>query len=349
MGVMDKLGFGIFGVSHHHSISFTSAISRHPRARLVGVYDSDPKLALEFSKKFGLRNFSNMEEFLASKDLDVGVVTSENVQKKELSIALARSGKHVLCDKPLGISAFESREIIRACEKSRVKLQVGYLSRYTPEALEAKKIVDSKKIGKVKFIAGENRVDVGSVKMLSPWLSTVKATGGRGAILEHSVHIADLAQWYAGSRPVKVYASRAKNLDESFEVEDNFILIATYANGAIATMDGSYCRPSSGRADDLVMEIVGSRGKVKIMIQKKALELEIGEEPSVKSHLVETELSGRYEGIAVWNMVDDLLSCIRNDSTPLTNGEDARIVNQLVEAAYKSLVTGNEIRINATR
>jgi myo-inositol 2-dehydrogenase/D-chiro-inositol 1-dehydrogenase len=341
---LDRFGFGIFGVGHHHSLSFAAAISRHPSAKLVGVYDSNPKLASEFSKKFDVQNFSELEEFLLRKDLDIGVVTSENVQKKDLSIALAKSKKHVLCDKPLGISAAESDVMLKACKKSKVKLQVGYLSRYTPEALEAKKVLDSNKIGDVKFIFGENRVDVGSVKLLSPWLATAQATGGRGAMLEHSVHLADLAQWYAGSKPIKVYATRAKNLDSSFEVEDNFVLVATFANGVIATMDGSFCRPSSGRVDDLVMEIGGSRGRVKIAIQKKALDLRLGEEPKIISRLVETELSGRYEGIAVWNMIDDLVDCIKNDQTPLTSGEDAKGVNQLVEAAYKSLETGNEVR-----
>ncbi|MDA4129536.1 MAG: Gfo/Idh/MocA family oxidoreductase [Thaumarchaeota archaeon] len=340
-----KLGFGILGVGHHHSISFASAILRHPECRLVGVYDSNPKLALEFSKKFNVRNFSNVDEFLPSKELDVGVVTSENVQKRDLSIALADSRKHVLCDKPLGINPAESSEIISACKKSGVKLQVGYISRYSPEALEMKEIVDSKKLGEVQFIAGENRVDVGSVKLLSPWLALKAATGGRGAILEHSVHLADLAQWYAHSRPIKVFAATAQNLDDSFEVEDTFVLMATFANGVIATMDGSYCRPSSGRVDDLVMEIVGTRGKAKIKIQKKALDVRVGEEPYTESRLVETELSGRYEGVAVWNMVDDLVKCIRKDLIPLTNGEDARSVNQLVEAAYKSLETGTEIHI----
>ena len=93
-----KLGFGIFGTAHHHSLSFASAVLRHPASKLVGVYDPDPRLALEFSKRLSVQNFSNLEDFLALKDLDVGIVTSENVRKKDLSIALARSGKHVLCD-----------------------------------------------------------------------------------------------------------------------------------------------------------------------------------------------------------------------------------------------------------
>ncbi len=340
-----KLNFGIFGVAHHHSRSFASAIKRHPLGRLIGIYDSDEKLATEFGKNFHLPVYSDLEDFLNEQSLDVGVVTSENASKKWLAIELAKSHKHVLCDKPLGINPRESEEIIRACDSSGVKLQVGYLSRYTPEALEAMKVVRANRIGDVKFLEGENRVDIGSVKILSPWLASSKATGGRGSLLEHSVHIADLSQWYVGHRPSSVYAIRAKNLSNSFEVEDNFDLLVTYPNGAVATIDGSYCRPSSGRTDDLILKIVGSRGEIKILIQKKALSITTGEEPNVGRDLVETELSGRYEGIAVWNMIDDLVNSINYDRTPVTCGEDAKAVNQLVESAYKSLETGREIRI----
>jgi myo-inositol 2-dehydrogenase/D-chiro-inositol 1-dehydrogenase len=342
---MKRLNFGIFGVAHHHSRTFAAAVRRHPECRLIGVYDADEKLARNFAEKFDIPCYTNLEEFLGEQTLDVGVVTSENAAKRTLAVKLAKAKKHVLCDKPLGISPQESDEIIQACNNANVKLQVGYVSRYSPEALEAMKIIQSKKIGFVKFLEGENRVDVGSVKALSPWLANSSATGGKGALLEHAVHLADLSQWYVGGKAISVFSIRAQNLDESFEVEDNFSMIVTYSNGAVATIDGSYCRPSSGRVDDLVLKIVGSTGQVKILIQKKALLITAGEEPNITESLVETELSGRYEGIAVWNMIDDLVNSIYYNRTPLTSGEDAKAVNQLVEAAYQSLETGREIKI----
>jgi len=337
-----QLGFGIIGVAHHHSISFATTVLRHPNAKLVGVYDKDEKLAKNFGTKFGIPVYLDLESFLNSDKLDVGIVTSENAAKKELAIELAKHDKHVLCDKPLGINVSESDDVIAAAKRSRVKLQVGYLSRYTPEALEAKKMIQG--IGEVKFAIGENRVDVGSVKILSPWLASFRATGGRGALLEHTVHLADLIQWYIGHPLVSVYATKANNLDNSFEVEDNFVILATYSNGAIASMDGSYCRPTSGRVDDLSLRIIGAKKNVNILIQKKALLLTVGEEPSIRQDLIETELSGRYEGIAVWNMIDDLITCIKKNRTPLTSGKDARNVNQLVEYAYRSLNSGYEVK-----
>ena len=339
----EKITFGVFGVAHHHSRPFAETIERHPRTKLVGVYDSDEKKGRAFADKFSIPFSKNIDGLLGK--VQAGIVTCENAQKKDMAIALAKAGKHILSDKPLGISPKESAEIIKTCNDNNVKLQVGYLSRYTPEALEAKRIIDSGKIGKVQFVSGENRVDVGSVKELSPWLALSSDNGGRGAVLEHCVHVADLAQWYVGSPAVSAYAVRAKNLDPTFEVEDNFTIHVGYKNGACATLDGSYCRPTSGRSGDLVLWIAGEKGELRLMIRKKALELIERQEPRVDSSTIQTKLGDSYEGFATWNMIDDLVDCILNDKTPLTCGEDAMRINSLVEACYKSLKNGSRVKV----
>ena len=340
-----RVGFGIFGAAHHHSLSFAAAVLRHPRAKLLGVYDQDERTGRAFAKKFGIPLFDDEGALLACEGLDAGIVTSENALKKDLSITLAKSRKHVLCDKPLGIDRTQSREIIQACRASRVKLSVGYLSRYAPEAMEAKRKIEAGRVGDVKLIIGENRVDAGSVMLLSPWLAESRATGGRGALLEHAVHVADLAQWYTSSTPKKVYAATTKKLDERFEVEDNFCLLVEYESGACATLDGSYCRPTSGRVDDLTMRILGERGEIRLFIQKKALMLKLGEEAGVTHGLIESDLGDRYRGVAAWNMIDDFINCIRGGDEPLTSGDEAAKVNALVEAGYKSLESRTEVRV----
>ena len=142
------------------------------------------------------------------------------------------------------------------------------------------------------------------------------------------------------------YPHTRANLDPSFEVEDNFSLFVKYSNGAFATMDGSYCTPSSGRVDDLILNIVGSKGSIRLLIQKKAILLNMGEDPAMSRELIETTLGGRYEGIPAWNMIDDLINSILFDREPLTCGEDARRVNALVEAGYQSLASRMPVKIS---
>ena len=117
------------GVASHHSEFVAHAVQNIPGAFLVGAYDADESRAKRFCEKFQTPRFDDLDSLLQDPNLKIGAVTSENSRKKEYAVAVARAGKHVLCDKPLGVTARESREIIDSCEKTGVTLQVGYISR----------------------------------------------------------------------------------------------------------------------------------------------------------------------------------------------------------------------------
>src|SRR5579872_1504280 len=133
-----SIGFGIVGVASHHSEYIPKALQNISSTFLVGVYDEDRDRAARFCSKFNTHLFSSLDELLEDPRVEIGVVTSENARKAEFAIALARANKHVLCDKPLGVKARESRAVISACESHGVVLQVGYLSRYIDEVQQAR-------------------------------------------------------------------------------------------------------------------------------------------------------------------------------------------------------------------
>ncbi len=233
-----RTGFAIVGLASHHSEFIALALQSLPETFLVGAYDEDTRRARKFCGKFNTKYFSDLDVLLRDPDVEIGVVTGENSRKGDLSIAIARAQKHVLCDKPLGISARESRDIINSCRKARVRLQVGYVSRYVEEVQRARRFTMSHKLGKVRFTNVENRVDSGLVKQLSPWLMK-KGLAGGGALLEHSVHAIDLALWFNESPPRSVFAVSAKNLDNAYDLEDNFAILIQFQNESIALIDGS--------------------------------------------------------------------------------------------------------------
>ena len=341
--------FALVGVASHHHEFMAEAIKRTENASLIGVYDRDEALGRKVAKKFGTRYFDSLDKLLAIPKVAVGVVTSENALKKDLAIALARAGKHVICDKPLGLNAKDSREIIKECKKSNVRLQVGFVSRYTTEAQKAKQFIASGKLGRIELIVGENRVDSGLVKALSPWLLKKDLAGG-GAMMEHSVHALDLALWYnSGAKPISAYAVAGKNLDPAYEGEDNFTLMVRFSNGSLATVDGSYCRPSSGRAGDIVMQIVGERDE--LLMSSSSLELKefIGEEPSPEIKSYSRSLGSTSEAPAGELMVRDMIECIKNGGEPLAGGKEGELVNCVVDAGYESLRLGREVGIQLSQ
>ncbi|HZW58028.1 MAG TPA: Gfo/Idh/MocA family oxidoreductase [Nitrososphaerales archaeon] len=338
-------GFALVGVASHHHEFVAEAVKRTQNTSLVGVYDRDEALGRKIAQKFGTEYFNSLEQLLAIPGVTVGVVTSENALKKELAIRLARAGKHVICDKPLGLSAKDSREIIEECRKSNVRLQVGFVSRYTTEAQRTKQFIASGKLGKIKLILGENRVDSGLVKQLSPWLLKKDLAGG-GAMMEHSVHALDLALWYnSGAKPESAYAVAGENLDSSYEGEDNFSIMVRFSNGCVATVDGSYSRPSSGRSGDIVMRIVGERGELVMSSSSLEFKEHVGEEPSTEIKTYSRSLGSTSEAPAGELMVRDMLECIKTGREPLAGGREGELVNCIVDAGYESLKLGREVGV----
>ena len=340
-----KVGFAIIGLASHHREFVAHAVQKIPGAFVVGAYDSDGNLAKQFCQKFNTRYFNDLDDLLRDPDVTIVAISSENSRKKEYAIAAANAQMHVLCDKPLGVTAQESREIIEACKKAGVTLQVGYVSRYTDEAQKAKKLVTSGKLGEVRFIDAENRVDSGLVKQLSPWLMK-KALAGGGALMEHSVHAIDLAIWLNVSPPISAYAVSAENLDSSsYEGEDNFAILLRFRNGSVALVDGSYCRPSSGKRGDVVIKVQGSSKQLSFSLSSQNLRAYLGEEPSLEFEDYYSETGGSSEEESGLRMIEDLLHSIETGSEPLTNGIVGLNVNRVVDACYESLVSGLEIPI----
>jgi UDP-N-acetylglucosamine 3-dehydrogenase len=341
----EKIGFAIVGVASHHSEFIARAVKNIEEASLVGVYDQDLVKSRKFAEKFSTNYYDSLDQLLSMSEVNVGVVTSENSRKKDLAISVARAKKHVICDKPLGLTALDSREIIKACKESNVKLQVGFVSRYTSEAQFAKRLVSSGKIGSIKYINAENRVDMGLVKMLSPWLLERELAGG-GALLEHSVHVIDLALWFSDSnRPLSAYVVSAPNLDPTCEGEDNFSIMISFSNGAITTVDGSYCRASSGRSGDVVMRIIGDKNELEFSSSNFELREYLGEEPSICTKFYSRDISASNEANSGELMVRDMLNSLKSGKDPLASGTAGERVNEVVDASYRSLRSGREERV----
>lgn len=320
-------------------------MNKTEEATLVGVFDENETRGKITARKFDTKYFNDLDELLSLPNLEIGVVTVENALKKDYAVSLARAGIHVLSDKPLGITAKESHEVVSECKKARVSLQVAYVSRYLRQAQLTKISLDQGEVDKIRFINCENRVDMGLVKTLSPWLLKKGAAGG-GALMEHSVHVIDLALWFnEGTTAESVYATRANNLDKSCQGEDNFVIAIRFKDGSLVSVDGSYCRPSSGSPADIVMTIIGQKGVMRMFSSNLELREYSHREPNttIKSFSRITGTSDSQNSAEL--MARDMIRSIRTGEEPLTNGRAAERVNRIVDAAYKSLNSGKKERI----
>jgi predicted dehydrogenase len=315
--------------AHPHAYTYLQALQQMADVEVVGLADETQKRREELAGKFGLPVFCHHSDLL-QEDLDAVVVCSENVRHAELTIQAARCGKHVLCEKPLGISIEEMQSMIAECKKAGVQLMTAFPNRYVPAVGEARRLVLGGEIGEVLAVKGTNKG-----AMPGSWFVHRKMSGG-GAMLDHSVHVMDLMHWMLRSVVEEVYAENG-TLFHPLDIDDAGMVHVKFANGVIAVVDTSWSRARSfPYPRDLSMEITGTLGSITVDDTKEVNQLYRDEASKAKWSFWGADRN--------YEMVRDFVEAVR-DSTPVPiTGEDGFKAASVALAAFESVRTGRPVK-----
>ena len=128
---------------HAHEYSLNSNVE------IAGFFDFVSERAQELAEEYGSKAYSSLDELLEDKSVDAVSVCVANAYHAETTIKALRSGKHVLCEKPMAISLEDCEEMIKEAERSGKRLMIGHNQRLTPAHRRAKEIIASGEMGKV--------------------------------------------------------------------------------------------------------------------------------------------------------------------------------------------------------
>lgn len=244
---------GMMSFAHMHAHSYAAAIKALPNARLVGIADHDEDRAKTVAAALGVPVFRDYAA-LVSAEIDAVVVASENARHRELTEMAAAAGKHVLCEKPLATSAEDGEAMIAACRNAGVQLMTAFPCRFSPAMARLKAAVEQGQVGTLLALRGTNRGRCPFGWFVEPALS------GGGAVIDHTVHVADLMRWLTGSDVTQVYAEIDNRMFGS-GFDDTGMLALQFANGVFGTLDSSWSRPRSFPTwGDVTLAAVGEGG-----------------------------------------------------------------------------------------
>ena len=248
---------GILSFAHVHAPQYAAALGGLGAAEFVGVADDDADRGQKAADRYGVRFFESAGELFEA--VDVVVVCSENRRHAGGVIPALRAGVDVLCEKPISTTVEDSHEMIRASEETGRRLGIAFPVRHAPAVRRAREIVRSGAIGRVLAVNGTNHGQPPGGWFLDPELS------GGGAVMDHTVHVADTLRFVLGVEVRSVYAEigaffGAGGVDDAgiltLEMEGGDV-----ADGAFATVDPSWSRgagyPTWG---DFTLRITGSSG-----------------------------------------------------------------------------------------
>ncbi len=250
---------GIMSFAHLHAEGYAQNLRRIPGVELIGFSDTDPERGRRFSHEYGLRWFWTHEDLLAEQP-DAVVITSENATRRPLVEMAAAAGAHVLSEKPIATSVADAIAMKKATDAAGVLFMTAFPMRFSPAVASLREMIRSGELGRVLAVVGVNHSE--NPKHHRAWFAQKELAGG-GAVMDHSVHLADLYRWIFATEINDVYARVANPFDPEVDVDTAGLLLLRLADGTPASIDASWSRPAHyPRWGHLKMEVVGEKGAV---------------------------------------------------------------------------------------
>jgi predicted dehydrogenase len=166
---------------------------------VVIVADVDEGRAKALAGEIGCLAAGDWRDVIERDDLEAVVVATPNKFLMPVSVAALESGKHILCEKPLGRNFTEAQAMVAAAQKAGRVLKVGFNHRHHPAIWKAHEICERGEIGTLMFIravyghGGRPGYD-------KEWRGDAELSGG-GELLDQSVHLVDLCRWFLAAGP----------------------------------------------------------------------------------------------------------------------------------------------------
>lgn len=226
---MNELNVGLIGCGAFAQAIHIPNLKKNPKYHIYAAMDIDESVAREVAEDTGAEYAtSDMDRLLSDGSVDVVFITTRHDSHAELAVRAAEAGKHVLCEKPMGLSREECRAVSAAVKKTGVKYTVGYNRGMAPLITKSRELL-SKLDGK-KLIYHRIQGPFPS----DNWIHDPELGGGR--FVGEGCHIFDLLCELVQSSPVTVYASGGTFLNpESVKTPDSGIVTITFADGSVGT------------------------------------------------------------------------------------------------------------------
>lgn len=344
------LGFAVVGLGAISRMHLES-IATIPGARLVAAVDSRPPRVNAVISEFGGTGYTDYREALANPDVDVVCILTPSGARRDIVIAAAEAGKHVIVEKPVEITVERIDDMIHACRRNGVVLAGIFQFRLKPAWQFVKQAVAGGRLGKLvlgdaynKWWRSQDYYDA------SEWRGTWELDGG-GALMNQGIHAIDLLQWLMG--PVAEVSAYAGTLaHERIEVEDTAVAAIRFASGALGVIEGA---TSVYPGYTMKLELHGTEGSV-VITGDYITEWSVRNTPEAEMEQVrkfyapesrQSTASDPAQTDCTWHRLQilDVVQSILEGREPLVSGHEGRKSVEIIRAIYESARTGAPVRL----
>ncbi|MCM8815303.1 MAG: Gfo/Idh/MocA family oxidoreductase [Candidatus Omnitrophica bacterium] len=351
---MKKLKVGIIGaggISHCHIDAFRQL----PDIEIAAICDTNQEKLAFVAEKFGiLKRFVNWED-IVKEPVDIISICSPNAFHAQQAVAALKSGKHVICEKPVATNVEEAEMILETAKQTGNKFMVAFCHRFAPHSQFMKKMVDNGQLGEI-YYAKASYLRRRGIPGLGTWFTTKKLAGG-GPLIDVGVHILDLVIYLMGCPEPELILGVTYNKFKSqavdggwpplwsrvgdkpigtFDVEDLGAGFIKFNNGATLFLEASWAGNSE---TGLKIALFGTKSGVQYSTSLHPPLRIYGELNGVV-----TDTTVEFPSVNVYNAeIEHFVNCVKNNTQPITTPQEIITVIKIIQNIYRSAETGKPV------
>ena len=330
----NKIRYAVVGLGHIAQVAVLPAFKNATNSELVTLVSGEAKKLKKVGKKYCVEHVYSYDDYeQALSDVDAVYIALPNHLHREYAVRAAKAGVHVLCEKPMAVTADECQAMIEAAEENNVKLMIAYRLHFEAANLEAIRLVKTGKLGDVRFFTSEFAQDVvpDNVRVTEP------VERGGGPLYDMGVYCINAARYLFRDEPTEVFATTSSNGEHRFRnVEEMTSVIMRFPKDQIAAFTCSF-----GAADIARYTLTGTKGTLTSdpayeYAEPLKHQLKIGEKMKARTFPKRDQFAAELVYFS---------DCILNGKNPEPSGLEGLADVRIVEAAYESARTGKAIKL----
>lgn len=343
------------GVGKAHAKGYLNS----PDAQLVALCDANADRLKQSAADWNVsQQYTDYATMLAEVKPDIVSVCLPNALHAKATVAALEAGSHVICEKPMAVSADEARWMVSTAEQAGRHLMVSYNYRYRPDSQWMYRVMQNGRLGNVYHVHAHWRRETG----IPGWgLFGSKDASGGGALIDLGVHVIDLALWMMGFPKVQSISAGIRSLfgpegrktwgrhpgqkiEGGFDVDDGGVAFLRLAGGATMYLNVTWAEHTNPQEDSFGVELQGTDGTAALHVRHYGKDDTLRMYTEIEGEPVTVIPSVRFDGTQGHEaMIRSLLGEIQRGETPSTSGMHGLATVEILQALYQSAAEGREI------
>lgn len=320
------IGLGRLGYQHAKNVT------RSMGAELVAVADPFPDALKRGTEDFGVKGYADYHDLINDPDVEAIVIATPTQTHYEVLMSAIPTGKPIFCEKPVTFALNEAESIVREVERYHAFVMIGYMRRYDPSYMAAKKMIESRECGDPIYIHDCCRDPKG------PPPHYVPQSGG--LFVDMGIHDLDIVRWLMGWEITEIYARGGvlkydflKNMNDVDEGQ----MLLKFENGSLGMIEVSR---NGNNVYECRTEVVGSKKTILIGQDQLTNITVLGDRARTgdMSDWVLERFKDAYEG-----EMQAFIDCVRDGRPSPVNAYDGLVGIKLALAATESFRTDKAV------